>query len=528
MLFVSDHEELVSICGRVLVPFEGTIVMDSVRIILYVLGRGDAVRYSDRGLVGTRFRRFKMKHTSATILCIGMLDTKGDEIRLLAEAVRKAGAEARIMELSLGGEVDWADIPLSEVLAEDNIKKELVFSVPRSDAINIVGQAGAKKIEKLRENKEIHGVIAWAGGVGTTTATMVMRALPIGFPKIMLSTLASSDISTWVGTKDIYMVNPIAEKGINRVTRRIVANAAAAITGMAHVEQQASEAGIAAVDEPPLAALTAYGTTTPTVVKCETNLREKGWDTIIIHQVGAGATMEDLIRSGHIGALYDITTAELSNTMFKSYYGIDEGWDGERLTAAGDMGIPQIVCPGGLDQCAYGAIDSVPQWVMDEYDSGTRVSYKNSKKPYIHNTAVTIISLTLEEIRTLSDEMIKKLNATRGPTALIVPMQGWSAYDQSADTASVERGWSKENGDGPVWWPDPDKPKWSRRATEMWKVFQEQADRSNANLDVFACDGHILDEDFAALLNQCMNEMLAGTWKPGLYRDNPIVIADAL
>ena len=126
-----------------------------------------------------------MKKQSTTVLCIGMLDTKGDEMRLLAEAVREAGAEARIMELSLGGEVDWADIPLSEVLKEGNVRKEDVFKAPRSDAIKIVGQAGAKKIEKLRENKEIHGVIAWAGGVGTTTATMVMRALPIGFPKIM-------------------------------------------------------------------------------------------------------------------------------------------------------------------------------------------------------------------------------------------------------------------------------------------------------------------------------------------------------
>ena len=468
-----------------------------------------------------------MKKQSTTVLCIGMLDTKGDEMRLLAEAVREAGAEARIMELSLGGEVDWADIPLSEVLKEGNVRKEDVFKAPRSDAIKIVGQAGAKKIEKLRENKEIHGVIAWAGGVGTTTATMVMRALPIGFPKIMLSTLTSGDISTWVGTKDIYMVNPIAEKGINRVTRRIVANAAAAITGMARVEQEASEAGTTAADEPPLAALTAYGTTTPTVVKCETNMKDKGWDTIIIHQVGAGATMEDLIRSGHIGALYDITTGELSNTMFKSNYGIDEEWDGDRLTAARDMGIPQIVCPGGLDQCAYGAIDGVPQWILEEYESGKRVSYRDSKKPYIHHATVTIISLTLEEIRKLSDEMIEKLNTTQGPTALIVPMQGWSAYDQSAEIASVERGWSRENGDGPVWWPDPDNPKWSRRATQMWKIFRERADRSNPNLDVFACDSHILDDDFAALLNQCMNDMLSGTWKPEMYRDNPIVIVDA-
>ena len=448
-----------------------------------------------------------------TILCMGILNTTGDEIKFLADEVKKAGANALIMELSLGEEVGWADISLSEILKENNLSKEEVFKASRADAINLVGKAGAKKITKMHHQGRIDGVIAWAGSVGTTVATMVMRALPIGFPKIMMSTLASGNVSSWLGNKDIYIMNPVAEKGINRVTRKIVANAVSAIVAMASVGE------IIDKEVKPLAAITAYGTTTPTVMRCEKYILDRGWDTIIIHQVGTGATMEDLIRSGDITAVYDITTGELTNTYFGSIYGISKDWTGRRLTAASDMAIPQIVSTGGLAQCAYGPLDTIPQNILDDYIKGIRVSYKNSKAPYVHNPAVTVITPTLEETAMFAKEIIDKLNKTKGPTALVLPMRGWSAYDQSAELASVERGWAKENGDGPVWWPDPDNPKWSYRATTMWSVFKKEIDRDNINLDVIKCNMHLLDVEFAALLNMIMGDMLDGKWKKGLYRN---------
>ena len=452
------------------------------------------------------------------ILCMGILDTKGDEIKFLAEEVAKNGAIAKIMELSLGEEVGWADISLSEILKVDNLTKEEVFKAPRSDAIRLVGKAGAKRILQLYQKDEIDGVIAWAGSVGTSVATMIMRALPIGFPKIMMSTLASGDVSSWLGNKDIYITNPVAEKGINLVTRKIVANAAAAIVGMARVGE------IKDKEAKPFCALTAYGTTTPTVMKCEKYMEDRGWDTIIIHQVGTGATMEDLIRSGLVTAIYDITTGELSNTMYNSIYGISKEWEGQRLTAASDMGIPQIVCPGGLDQGAWGPVESIPENYLEDYRTGRRISYRNSGKPYVHNSAVSIITPTLEETELLAHEIITKLNRTKGTTALILPMRGWSAYDQSQEIASVERGWAKENGDAPVWWPDPKNPKWSIRATTMNSVFQKEIDRDNPNLDFIKCNMHILDTEFVNLLNRCMGDMLDKKWKRGLYRDITNVI----
>lgn len=459
-----------------------------------------------------------MDTEQVNILCMGILDTKGDEIKFLAQEIKKAGGNPVIMELSLGHEVGWADISLSEILNEIGVKKEDVFKAPRSDAISIVGKAGATMIIKLYEKNKIDGVIAWAGSVGTSTATMVMRALPIGFPKIMMSTLASGDVSSWLGNKDIYIVNPIAEKGVNRVTRKTVGNAAAAIVGMAKFQE------VPQLETKSLAAITAYGTTTPAVMRCEQFLNKRGWDTIIIHQVGTGATMEDLIMSGEITAVYDITTGELSNTKYGSIYGISKEWEGKRLTAAGKMGIPQIVCPGGLDQCAYGPVNTIPEYILKGFRDGTRISYKNSGKPYVHNSAVSIVVPNKEETEELALEIITKLNNTKGPTALIVPMRGWSAYDQSVENASVESGWAKENGDGPVWWPDPEIPKWSKRATIMWEIFMKNQNKNNENLDIIKCDNHILDKEFTDLLNMCMGDMLDKKWKKGLYRELKNVI----
>ncbi|RPJ76013.1 MAG: hypothetical protein EHM20_08070, partial [Alphaproteobacteria bacterium] len=226
-----------------------------------------------------------------------------------------------------------------------------------------------------------------------------------------------------------------------------------------------------------------------------------------------------LIRAGQITAVFDLTIGELSNTFYNSIYGISKEWESERLTAASDTGIPQIVCPGGLDQCAYGPISSVPQSILDEFKSGKRVSYQNSGTPYIHNSAVTIYCPTVEETIIFSKDIIKKLNKTKGPTLLIIPMRGWSAYDQSAESASVERGWAKENGAGPVWMPDPQKPEWSQRATTMLSVFKEEINKDNPNLDLMAADMHILDVEFTDLLTGCMADMLEGRWKKGFYRD---------
>ncbi len=454
------------------------------------------------------------------IVCAGMCNTKATEIRYLAQMVAEHGGDPIIMDLSLGAGVDWADVSQRDVLGTTGTRMEDVAAAPRAAAIDLVGHAGAVKIQQMHAGGRCDGIISWAGSVGTTTATRVMRALPFGVPKIMLTDMASSDVSMWLGNKDIFIVNPTAEQGINVVTHKAIANAAAAVVAMAKVPEVPA-------GSKPLCAITSYGTTTPTVLRCTKYMEGRGWDTAIFHAVGVGATMEDLIRAGLITAIIDITPGELTNTLFDSVYGISRTWEGERLTAAADMGIPQVVVPGGLDQCAYGALATMKQEYLDDFKAERRHSYKGTGLPYKHNEGVTIMVPTLEEVERVSHYIADKLNGATGPTCFIIPMRGWSAYDQSEELATRERGWAEGNGDGPVWEPDGEHPEWSSRATRMVRVLQERFDATSEHLDLIYTDHHILDPEFADLLNRCMGDMLDGSWRKGLYRDVPRVIGPA-
>lgn len=450
--------------------------------------------------------------SAPAIVCTGMCNTKGAEVRFLAEMVAAYGGRPVIMDLSLGGAVDWADVSLQEVLACTGVRVEDVLAATRAEAIDLVGRAGAVKILELRSRGECDGVLSWAGSVGTSTAMRVMRGLPFGVPKIMLTDMTSGDLGAWIGNKDIYIVNPTLEQGVNLVTRKAVANAAAGIVAMARVG--AITAGVK-----PLCAVTSYGTTTPTVQRCRAFMEARGYDTAVFHAVGVGATMEDLIRSGLITAVLDITLAELINDMCESPFRFPVAWEGERLSAAGAMGIPQVVLPGGVDQIAFGPLNTVPARFLDDLKAGRRSSHRGSALPYLHNDGVTILCPSLEEVARVAHYMADRLNPAQGPTAVVLPMRGWSAYDQSAELATRERGWAEGNGDGPTWEPDPERPEWSRRSTLMLQILGEQLDPGNPNLDLVAVDQHILDPGLADLINRMIGEMLDGTWRRGAYRD---------
>ena len=449
------------------------------------------------------------------IIVAGMCDTKFTELKFLAEEVKKAGGDVKVMNCGCGVYCDWPDISLQESLDVIGEKQENVFKYPRSTAVKTVGKAGAEKIMQMYEAGEVDGIISWAGSMGTTTVTYLMRALPFGVPKIMMTDMASSDVSQWLGNKDIFIMNPTAEQGINVVTRKMVANAAAAIVAMAKVGDVKTE------DTKPLMAITAYGTTPHTENRCSEHFNKRGWDTIIIHQVGTGATMEDLIRSGQITAIIDLTTGELT---YKSVYRIPDTWEGERLTAASAMGIPQIVTPGGCDQAACGPLSSLQQEYLDDFKNGKRRPYKDTGLPYIHNEGVTIMYPTMEEIEELSNYYAEKLNKTNGPTVFVIPMQGWSAYDQREELCSLERGWAAGNGDGPQWLPDENEPRFSKRGVVMRDILKEKFDSEKENLDLIVADLNIVEPEFAELCNKIMDDMVDGTWKKGMYRDLSYVL----
>jgi len=455
------------------------------------------------------------------IICAGMLDTKGEEIRYLARQVEKRGGNPVIMDVSLGHEADWADITLKESLAMTGNSPEDVFVLARAAAIDIVAKAGTAKLLSLYRQGRVDGIIGWAGGIGTTVVSHLMRALPLGLPKVMLATGASGNTRRWLGVSDIYISNPISEKGINKLTKMTVNNGVCAVVSMAKewVERQETEAE----PERPMAAVTLYGTTTAAAIRCDEHMRKKGWDTLYFHQVGSGAAMEDLIRSGDIKAVFDLTPGEITNNYFQSQTSNPDSWTGIRFTAAFDMGIPVVAAPGGVDESPFGMWQILPEEYKKEFASGKRQTYRDTGMPYYHNASMIILPTTLQENRKFSQMIISRLNRAKGPALFLLPLKGWSAYDQSASHASKEMGWAEE-GDGPVWMPDEEFPQWSKRATQMWDILVRQLNTENSNVDILACDLHILDPEFAGLACMAMDRMLDGTWEKGMFRELDYVV----
>lgn len=439
------------------------------------------------------------------ILVAGILDTKGQEIKFLADRVKAAGGEPTILELSVGNEVGWADISVGTILQAIGRNKERIFTLDRGKASDIIVE-GAKKITALllKEGK-LDGMIAYGGSMGASMATRIMQSLPLGIPKFMLTTMASGDVGPYVGTKDICMMYPIAEAGLNKVTRTILNNAASAVVGMATPPEMET------IDERPLIGCMMFGVTTPCVLRASKYFEGKGYDVLINHAVGSGGrSLEELIRDGFILGVLDITTHEIADYLLGGV--LSAGPD--RLTAAGEMGIPQVIAPGGLDLINFGPKETVPQKFLEETDQPGRGLY-------IHNPTVTCIGVSTEETYKIGEHIAEKLNAAKGPTAICVPLRGWGACDIPAP--NKELGWAGP-GPGPVWASDPDNPQWSLRAGYFISALRKALDTNKPNLDVLLVDKHLNEPEFADLMSELLEEMLAGTWKKGSHQDLPYIV----
>ncbi len=439
------------------------------------------------------------------IIVAGILDTKGEEIKFLAERVRAAGGNPTILELSVGHEVGWADISLSDVVKRVGKTKEDIFALDRNAASDLIAGGAIKLVDELREAGKLDGIIAYGGSMGASIATRTMQSLPIGVPKIMLTTMASGDVSPYVGTRDICMMYPIAEAGLNKVTRQVINNAAGAIVGMA------SAPVMKGIEEKPLIGCMMFGVTTPCVLRASSIMEKAGYDVIINHAVGSGGrSMEELIRDGYITGVLDITTHEIGDEMLGGVLGAGP----DRMTAAGDLGIPQVVAPGGLDLINFGPKHTVPERLLKETDQPGRGLYE-------HNPTVTCIGVSMDEIYRIGEHMAQKLNAAKGPSVLCVPMQGWGACDLA--TPDIELGWAGP-GSGPTWAADMENPRWSRRSVEYVKALKAKIDPNKENLEVILVDKHMNDPDFSDLMAGLLLEMLQGSWSKGNKSALPYVI----
>lgn len=346
-----------------------------------------------------------------TIALIGTLDTKGEEFRFLRQRIESTGLRTLMIDVGvLDGASFPADISPAEVAAAAG-QDLTALRQERDRGRSVTAMAlGARAIlERLLRNGAIHGAASLGGSAGTAIATAAMRALPCGFPKLMVSTVASGDTRPYVGTGDICMMPSVLDiAGLNRVSRRILSNAAAAICGMVAADPPV------ALDERPAIAATMFGVTTPCVTAARHILEERGYDVMVFHATGAGGqAMEQLIEEGVFEAVLDITTTELADELVGGVMSAGP----HRLEAAGRKGIPHLVCPGAIDMVNFGPLETVP-------------SRFRSRNLYIHNPTVTLMRTTAEECAEIGRRTALRLNPAAGPVTVLIPLKGVSAIDR--------------------------------------------------------------------------------------------------
>jgi uncharacterized protein (UPF0261 family) len=325
-----------------------------------------------------------------SIYLLVTLDTKGPEAAFVRDRLKELGLEVTVVDTSCMGTTD------------------------RGAAVTAAANGAAKIVRDAFAAGKVSGVLALGGSAGTAIGTAAMRELPIGIPKLMVSTLASGQVRQYVGDKDILMLNSVVDiAGINRVSRKILGEAAAAMSGMVKFGSRETASGSA--EDKPLIAATMFGVTTPCVQKARQVLEEAGYEVLVFHATGnGGQAMESLIRDGLIAGVLDITTTELADELVGGV--LSAGPD--RLTAAGKRSVPQVVSVGALDMVNFGPAATVPE------------KFK-SRKFHIHNASVTLMRTTPEENAKLGEEVGRKVAASTGPACILLPLQGVSAIDRA-------------------------------------------------------------------------------------------------
>ena len=363
-----------------------------------------------------------------TIAVLGTFDTKGPEHAFLAEVIRSRGHTPLLINVGcLGAPTLTPDVPAEEVARHggDNWRSILARK-DRGESVSLMGRGAAVLLAELAAAGKIQGVVSLGGGGGTAIATAGMRALPVGFPKVMVSTLASGQTAPYVGVTDITMMPAIVDvSGVNRVSRTIFTNAAGAICGM--VEARARAGGAAPADDKPLIVASMFGNTTACVTEAKRILEAAGFEVLVFAATGnGGRAMESLIASGMVAGVLDVTTTEWADELVGGVLTAGP----TRLDAAAAARVPAIVTPGCLDMVNFGERASVP----------AKFAGRNF---YQHNAQVTLMRTTPAECVELGRILAEKLNRYQAPVTFLIPRRAISVisapgkpfHDPAADDA---------------------------------------------------------------------------------------------
>jgi len=365
----------------------------------------------------------------ATVALVGTLDTKGLEYAYLRGRIRDEGCDVILIDAGVQDEpLTEPDISRQEVATAAGADvADLAHRGDRGVAVETMANGATAIVRQLHAEGKINGIMALGGSGGSALATQAMRALPVGVPKLMVSTVASGDTRPYVGAVDVTMMYSVVDiAGINRISERILTNAAAAIAGMAKANANFRPA----VDTSQLIGATMFGVTTPCVTQARERLEERGYEVLVFHATGTGGqSMEALVAGGFISGVLDITTTELADDLVGGV--LSAGPD--RLETAGKLGVPQVVSLGALDMVNFGPADTVPEKFR------TRNLYK-------HNPTITLMRTTPEECAELGRRIARKLSEATGPIALYIPLRGISMiateggtfYDPEADKALID------------------------------------------------------------------------------------------
>ena len=347
----------------------------------------------------------------ATVVLVGTLDTKGVENDFVRERLRAAGVEVLVVDAGvLEAPAFTPDITRQEVAAAAGADfGSLVAARDRGAAITVMAQGAAVVVRRLYDAGRLDGALALGGTGGTSIATRAFRELPLGVPKIVVSTAASGNTAGYIGETDLVLMPSVVDiAGLNRISTRILSNAAAAMAGLVNAAPLPSD------ESPrPMVAASMFGVTTPCITRARARLETLGYEVLVFHMTGTGGrTMESLAAQGLLAGVLDATTTELADELVGGIFSAGP----DRLSAAGRAGIPQVVSVGALDMVNFGPMDSVPRQFRE-------------RNLYVHNPITTLMRTTPGECAELGARLAARLSRATGPASLFLPLRGISAID---------------------------------------------------------------------------------------------------